>query len=63
MGANTFFQVSNMGARTFFEVVKVGARTFLASKIGGGKLVVFFDRKIPKNPARVTGNFWTVPYC
>ena len=55
MGANTFFQVSNMGARTFVEVVKVGERTFLACEIG--KLVAFFDRKIPQNPAYVPGKF------
>ena len=57
MGANTFFEVSNMGARTF---LKLGQELFLACETGG--LAVFFDRKIPQNPAWVPGKFWTVPY-
>ena len=47
MGANTFFEVSNMGARTFLEVEKVGARTFMSFEIGGG-LVVSWTVKFPK---------------
>ena len=49
MGADTFFEVSNMGARTFLKLKKRGQELFLACEIGG--LVIFFDRKIPQNPA------------
>ena len=38
---------------------KWGQELFLACEIGG--LVVFFDHKIPQNPAWVPGKFWTVP--
>ena len=42
MGANTFFQVSNMGTRTFFEGEKVRVGTF--SDLLNKRLTVFFSK-------------------
>ena len=74
-GARTFFEALNMGANPiFFEVLlksqiwglgifcgllSGGHEHFLACEIRG--LVVFFNRKIPQNPAWVPRIFWTVP--
>ena len=60
MGANIFLKSRIWGLGLFLRLKKWEQELFLACEIGG--LLVFFDRKIPKNPAWIPGKFWTVPY-